>query len=162
MSIDVQQPRPNDLVGNRIEVGGVAGGAFEAQFNCRIHEGHDEVVTSFTVGDGAGGHDQFQIIVDVSGAAFTSERLFVDVYHVSPADGAELDKVSVQVLLGRIILPGYKNYLEHTVAPGESLWSISQHYYGSGNVYHRLVAANPQIKDPNVIHPGDVIRVPQA
>jgi len=162
MSVDVQQPRANDLVGDRIEIGGVAGGAFEAQFKYRIHEGHDEVVGNFLAGDGAGGHTQFHVSVDVATTAFKLERVFVDVFHVSPADGAELGKVSVQVLLGRIIVPGYRNYLEHVVQPGESLWSISAKYYGSGNLYHRLVAANPQIKDPNVIHPGDVVRVPRA
>lgn len=163
MSIDVQQPRPYDLVSDQIQIGGVAGGAFEANFNYRIHEGHDEVVGAFMAGDGIGGHGQFQLTVDVSGAAFTLEKIFIEVFHESPADGTELDKVIVQVLLGRIILPGYRNYLEHVVAPGETLWGISTKYYGSGNLYHRLVAANPQtISDPNVIHPGDVIRVPQA
>ena len=30
MSIDVQQPRPYDLVTNQIQIAGMAGGAFEA------------------------------------------------------------------------------------------------------------------------------------
>lgn len=163
MSIDVQQPRAYDLVTDQIQIGGVAGGAFEAQFNYRIHEGHDEVVGAFMSGDGAGGHGQFHLTANVSGAAFNLAQIFVEVYHVSPKDGAELDKVVVPVLLGRIIVPGYRNYLEHTVAPGETLWSIATHYYGSGNLYYRLVAANPQtISNPNLIHPGDVIRVPQG
>ena len=68
----------------------------------------------------------------------------------------------VPVLLGRIIVPGYRVYLEHTVAPGESLWAISVRHYGSGNLYHRLVAANPQLANPTVIHPGDIIRVPMT
>ena len=163
MSIDVQQPRSYDLVTDQIQIGGVAGGAFEASFNFRIHEGHDEVTGHFMSGDGAGGHGQFQVTANVSGASFTLPQLFVEVFHTSPADGTELDKVVVPVLLGRIIIPGYRNYLEHIVAPGETLWAISTRYYGSGNYYHRLVAANPQtITNPNVIHPGDLIRVPQA
>jgi nucleoid-associated protein YgaU len=163
MSIDVQQPRSYDLVSDQIQIGGVAGGAFEAGFTYRIHEGHDEVTGGFLAGDGAGGHGQFQVTVNVSGAAFTLTQLFVEVFHVSPKDGSELDKVVVPVLLGRIIVPGYRNYLEHVVAAGETLWAISTRYYGSGNHYHRLVAANPQtITNPNVIHPGDLIRVPQA
>jgi len=163
MSIHVQQPRPYDLVTDQIQIGGVAGGAFEANFNYRIHEGHDEVTGNFLSGDGAGGHGQFQLTANVSGASFTLTQLFVEVFHVSPRDGAELDKVIVPVLLGRIIIPGYRNYLEHVVAAGETLWGISARYYGSGNLYHRLVAANPQtITNPNLIHPGDVIRVPQA
>ena len=163
MSIDVQQPRPYDLVSDQILIGGVAGGAFEAQFNYRIHEGHDEVVGNFLSGDGAGGHGQFQLTANVSGAAFNLAQLIVEVFHVSPKDGSELNKVVVPVLLGRIIVPGYRNYLEHVVVAGDTLWGIATRYYGSGNLYYRLVAANPRtITNPNVIHPGDIIRVPQA
>lgn len=163
MSIDVQQPRQHDIVSNSIQIAGVAGGAFEANFNYRVHEGHDEVVGSFMAGDGTGGHGQFQITVDVSGAAFQLDRLFVEVFHTSPKDGAELDKVIVPVVHGPRIVPGYRIYLEHIVQPGETLWGIATHHYGAGNLYHRLVAANPgTITNPNLIHPGDVIRVPQT
>ncbi|MEU4804081.1 Gmad2 immunoglobulin-like domain-containing protein [Actinosynnema sp. NPDC023587] len=163
MSIDVQQPRPHDLVGNSIRIAGVAGGAFEANFNYRVHEGHDEVVGAFLAGDGIGGHGQFQVSVDVSGAAFTATRLFVEVYHVSPKDGEERDKVVVPVLWGPRIVPGYQVYQEHTVQAGETLWGLATHYYGNGDLYHRLVAANPQtITDPNTIRPGDLVRVPRT
>lgn len=163
MSIDVQQPKPYDLLGNAIQIGGVAGGAFEANFNYRIHEGHDEVTGTFMAGDGIGGHGQFQLIVDVSGAAFQLNRLFVEVFHTSPKDGAELDTVVVPVVLGPKIIPGYTTYLEHVVQSGETLWGISNQYYGSGNLYHRLVSANPHtIPNPNLIHPGDIVRVPRA
>ncbi|WP_436498652.1 Gmad2 immunoglobulin-like domain-containing protein [Actinokineospora sp. HUAS TT18] len=162
MSIDVQQPKPYDIVGNSVQIAGVAGGAFEANFNYRVHEGHDEVVGSFMAGDGTGGHGQFQLTVDVSGAAFQLDRLFVEVFHTSPNDGAELDKVIVPVVHGPRIIPGYRVYLEHVVQPGETLWAIATQHYGAGNLYYRLVAANPgTITNPNVIHPGDVIRVPQ-
>ena len=70
MTIDVQQPRPYDIVGNTIHLGGVAGAAFEAGFSYRVTEGHDEVTGHFMAGDGIGGHGQFQVSVDVSGAAF--------------------------------------------------------------------------------------------
>src|ERR1041385_8957185 len=100
MSIDVQQPMAYDLVDDESRIGGTAGGAFEANFTYRVHEGHDEVTGSFLAGDGVGGHGQFQLGVDVSGASFTLVRLFVEVFHVSPEDGAELDKVIVPVVLG--------------------------------------------------------------
>jgi nucleoid-associated protein YgaU len=163
MSIDVQQPRIHDLVSNDIQIGGVAGGAFEASFTYRVHEGHDEVVGAFMAGDGAGGHGQFQVTVDVSGASFQLNRIFVEVFWTSPKDGAELDKVVVPVVLGPLVVPGYRNYLEHTVQSGETLWAISTRYYGSGNLYYRLVAANPgTITNPNVLTPGQVIRIPQT
>jgi len=163
MSIDVQQPRPFDLVTDAIQIAGMAGGAFEAHYNYRVHEGHDEVTGFFMAGDGVGGHGQFQVTVDVSGAAFQLDRVFVEVFHASPKDGAELDKVVVPVILGSKIVPGYLNYLEHVVAPGETLWSIANQHYGSGNLYYRLVAANSHtIPNPNLIHPGDIVRVPRA
>ena len=162
MSVDVQQPRPYDLVSDAIQVAGVAGGAFEANFNYRVTEGHDEVTGYFMAGDGVGGHGQFQLTVDVSSASFQLERVFVEVFHTSPKDGAELDKVIVPVVVGPKIIPGYLNYLEHVVESGETLWAISTQYYGSGNLYYRLVSANPHtISNPNVIHPGDIVRVPR-
>ncbi|MGY2061449.1 Gmad2 immunoglobulin-like domain-containing protein, partial [Nocardia gipuzkoensis] len=93
MSIHIQQPQPYDLVGNRIQIAGIAGGAFEANFDYRLHEGHDEVTGCFMAGDGSGGHSQFQVIVDVSNAGFLLDRIFVEVFHTSPKDGTELDKV---------------------------------------------------------------------
>ena len=66
------------------------------------------------------------------------------------------------VILGAKIVPGYVNYLEHVVQSGETLWGISTAHYGSGNLYYRLVAANPHtIPNPNLIHPGDIVRVPR-
>ena len=162
MSVDVQQPRSYDLVSNAIQVAGVGGGAFEANFNYRVTEGHDELTGSFMAGDGAGGHGQFQLTVDVSSASFQLDRVFVEVFHTSPNDGAELDKVVVPVVLGPKIIPGYINYLEHVVESGETLWGISTQYYGSGNLYYRLVSANPHtVPNPNLIQPGDIVRVPR-
>ena len=147
---------------NVIQIAGVAGGAFEANFDYRVTEGHDEVTGSFMAGDGAGGHGQFQLTVDVSSAAFQLDRVFVEVFHTSPNDGAELDKVVVPAVLGPKIIPGYLNYLEHVVQSGETLWGIATQYYGSGNLYYRLVAANPHtIPNPNLIHVGDIVRVPR-
>jgi len=163
MSIDIQQPRPLGLVGGQVQIAGTAGGAFEAQFNYRIHEGHDEVTGGFMAGDGVGGHGQFQVSVDVSGASFALDRLFVEVFWVSPKDGEELDKVIVPVVYGPRIVPGYRVYQEYEIKPGDSLWAIATHFYGAGNLYTRLVRANPHvITDPNVIHPGTVIRIPQS
>ncbi|SDF36806.1 LysM domain-containing protein [Lentzea fradiae] len=163
MSIEVQQPKPLGLVGSTVLIAGTAGGAFEAAFSYRVHEGHDEVVGGFTAGDGAGGHGQFQVEVDVSGAAFALDRLFVEVFWRSPKDGEELDKVIVPVVYGPRIVPGYRVYQEYQIKPGDTLWGVATQFYGAGNLYTRLVRANPHvITDPNVVRPGDVIRIPQA
>lgn len=44
----------------------------------------------------------------------------------------------------------------HTVVKGESLWSIAVDY---GIPLHDLIALNPQIKNPNLIHIGEKVRV---
>lgn len=162
MSINVQQPQPYDIVSNSIMIAGTAGGAFEANFNYRISEGHDEVDGSFMTGDGTGGHGQFQVVADVASAAFKHVVAYVEVFHESPKDGSPRDLVVVPVILGVEIVPGYTNYFEHEVESGETLWGIAQQHYGNGNLYHRLLAANPDITNPNLIHVGDIIRVPRA
>lgn len=44
----------------------------------------------------------------------------------------------------------------HTVIVGETLWSISLLY---GTTVEALVKLNPQIKNPNLIYPGEQVRV---
>lgn len=46
--------------------------------------------------------------------------------------------------------------LWHTVAKGESLWRIARNY---GVELDQLIQNNPQIKNPNLIHPGEKVRV---
>jgi nucleoid-associated protein YgaU len=47
----------------------------------------------------------------------------------------------------------------HTIAPGETLSSISAAYFGDPNQFAVLIAANPQV-NPNKLKPGTVIRIP--
>jgi nucleoid-associated protein YgaU len=51
----------------------------------------------------------------------------------------------------------------YTVVSGDSLWKIAQKYYGNGAQYPKIIAANPgKLKDEkSVIHPGDVLVVPE-
>lgn len=49
----------------------------------------------------------------------------------------------------------------YTVQRGDTLWGIAQKYYGSGLSYKRLASANSdQIKNPNLIYPGQVLTIP--
>ncbi|MBF0332807.1 MAG: LysM peptidoglycan-binding domain-containing protein [Alphaproteobacteria bacterium] len=50
---------------------------------------------------------------------------------------------------------------EVVVQAGQSLWTIATQAYGNGFDYHLIYQANrEQIRDPNVIHPGQVFVVP--
>lgn len=160
MTIRIDQPRAFDLVDNTILVGGVGTG-FEANLNYRVHEGHDEVTGFFMTGGGTGEHAQYQLQVDVSGAAFTLDRLFVEVFEVSAEDGSEIHKVIVPVVLGPRIVPGYYGYREHMVRRGDTLSAIAQAIYGDRRQYPRIVRANPNlITDPDLIFPGQVLKIP--
>ena len=48
----------------------------------------------------------------------------------------------------------------HTVQSGDTLWGIAKKYYGNGSLYTKIAAANPGIKNPNLIHQGQVLSIP--
>lgn len=50
---------------------------------------------------------------------------------------------------------------KYIVKAGDSLWKIAIKYYGTGSHYMEIFNANEDIlKSPNLIHPGDVLRIP--
>jgi len=52
-------------------------------------------------------------------------------------------------------------YHRHTVAVGESLSKIAKHYYGDAMKYKKIFEANTNIlKNPDVIHPDQVLVIP--
>ncbi len=49
----------------------------------------------------------------------------------------------------------------HTVAKGDTLGKIAKEYYGNAMKYPVIFEANkPMLKDPNLIYPGQVLRIP--
>ncbi|MCM1983916.1 Gmad2 immunoglobulin-like domain-containing protein [Lyngbya confervoides] len=159
---EIQQPRPFDLVGNPIFIGGLGSG-FEATLNYRVHDGHDERSGFFNVGGGTGEHGQFQISVDVSGANFQLDRLFIEIFEVSAQDGSEINKVIVPVIYGPRIIQGYFGYRLHSVVRGETLSQIARTNYGNPSRFNDIVRANPMIlSDPNLIFPGQVLKIPMG
>jgi LysM repeat protein len=62
-------------------------------------------------------------------------------------------------------LPAPAADLKHyTVVGGDSLWKIAQQQMGNGARFPEIIAANPgKLKDEKtVIHPGDVLVIPNA
>jgi nucleoid-associated protein YgaU len=50
----------------------------------------------------------------------------------------------------------------YTVQSGDSLWKISQKFYGDGNKYQKIFEANKEvIKNPDLIYPGQMLRIPK-
>ena len=49
----------------------------------------------------------------------------------------------------------------YTVVAGDSLSKIAKHFYGDANKWPRIHEANrDQIKNPDLIHPGQKLRIP--
>jgi nucleoid-associated protein YgaU len=51
----------------------------------------------------------------------------------------------------------------YVVAKGDSLSKIAQRFYGDAHDWRRIYEANrDQINDPDLIHPGQELRIPDA
>jgi len=49
----------------------------------------------------------------------------------------------------------------YTVASGDSLSKIAKKFYGNANAWNTIFEANKdQIKNPDMIHPGQVLKIP--
>jgi nucleoid-associated protein YgaU len=49
----------------------------------------------------------------------------------------------------------------YTVVAGDSLSKIAKHFYGDANKYMKIFEANKdQLKNPDLIKPGQVLRIP--
>ncbi|HUE77011.1 MAG TPA: LysM peptidoglycan-binding domain-containing protein [Longimicrobiales bacterium] len=50
----------------------------------------------------------------------------------------------------------------YTVRSGDTLWAISERFYGDGNQWNRIYEANRStIKDPDLIQPGWELNIPR-
>ena len=49
----------------------------------------------------------------------------------------------------------------HEVKKGDNLWKIAEKHYGNGSKYPEIFEANkPMLKDPDLIYPGQMLRIP--
>ena len=49
----------------------------------------------------------------------------------------------------------------YTVKSGDTLSAIAKNFYGDANRYNEIFEANrPMLSDPNMIYPGQVLRIP--
>ena len=160
MNIDIQQPRPFDLVGSKILIAGNAVG-FESHLTIRVSDGHDEVVGAATAGSTS--IRQFQASIDIPGdVAFTLTRLFVTVTDDSGGGEGPIPTVTLPVLYGPMILPGYTGYWLHEVVAGDTLTSLAQHYFDGSSNWQPIQQANQHlVSDPNLIFPGQLLRIPR-
>ena len=67
-----------------------------------------------------------------------------------------------EVKADRLEAPAVDDNIEYyIIASGDSLSKIAKHFYGNAMDYPRLFEANKEvIKDPDLIYPGQKIRIP--
>ncbi|MGX1496225.1 LysM peptidoglycan-binding domain-containing protein [Roseibium aggregatum] len=157
VTLDIQQPQPFDLVGSRILIAGNAT-AFEGTLSIRVSEGHDEYASFTQVG--SLGLKQFQGFIDIPDTnQFQMNRLFLTLADDTGNENGP--SVVIPVLFGPRILPGYGGWQPYTVKAGDTLTKIAQDQYGNGD-YQPIFEANQHIlSSPNVIFPGQVLRIPR-
>ena len=68
----------------------------------------------------------------------------------------------IKVVAGAAVGGGTAAGGTYTVQKGDTLSKISKQYYGDPNKYNRIFEANrDQLKDPDKIVPGQVLKIPQ-
>jgi nucleoid-associated protein YgaU len=155
----LDQPLPNDLVADPVLLAG-SGGGFEATISIRILDANGAaVLQTSTTSRNLTAPWQAQVPLP---AALTTNRGVVE---VGPSTGADEvpAMVSVPVFFGTRIVSGFGSWFLHVVQPGETLSGIAANagplYIGTG--WQPIHEANADIiSNPNVIHPGQVLRIP--
>lgn len=170
-SITVQQPQPYDVVGSHVQVGGL-GSAVEATFRARIRDGNgQELVSTFFMAGGASGEiGQFHVELELPATPPTPNG-FVEVWEDNmgyPEEGpyggpvAEIFKVVVPVVFGTHLVNGFVGCRPRVVIDGDTLTKIARDEYGDGSLWPSIYEANrDMIGDPNLIHTGLELRIPQ-
>ena len=96
--------------------------------------------------------------VKLSGQAMTQEAAEKIILSLGNTVGvAEVDTSELQVQQ-----PAAQSTM-YTVQKGDTLWEIAEKHYGKGKgaKYTEIVKANsPPVKDPDMIQPGWVLRIP--
>ena len=159
MNIEILQPKPFDLVGSTIMIAGNAVG-FEGHLSITVSEGHVEFTGAAMAG--AIALRQFQATIEIpENPLFQLDRLFVTVTDDSAGGEGTIPTVHVPVFYGPRILPGYIGYRNYTVAPGDTLSAISTAHFGDASQVSAIQRANAHlISDPNLIFPGQELRIP--
>jgi nucleoid-associated protein YgaU len=71
-------------------------------------------------------------------------------------------KVVVPIVFGRALIDQYHGFSQREVVAGDTLSAIAQQFYGDASLWPRIFEANrDQIFDPDLIFPGQTLRIPQ-
>ncbi len=158
--IKVRQPARNDLVGRNFTVAGIGTG-FEATIGIRLLNRAGKVIaTGFaTSSGGMAVIGEFSATLKVKNPprAGTPVKLqvFGDNPGPGPGPGSDLREVEL------VMYPDLVGYLLYRVEKGDTLTGIVRKARDFGKTtVAQIVAANDQIKDPDLIQTGWRLRIP--
>ena len=160
--ITVRQPRPHDLVDDPVGVCGVGTG-FEGVISARVRDnnGRELRQTSIRAG-GTGIWGNFQVRIDLPDRLPTARGTLEVFEEAQDGSGRELNKVVVPIVFGPALVDPYHGFAQYTVESEDTLSSIAEQFLGDADRWRAIFQANrDQIEDPDVIFPGQVLRIPQ-
>jgi immunoglobulin-like protein involved in spore germination/LysM domain-containing protein len=160
-TIMLRHPRAHDIVDDPIEIAGIGTG-FEGTLQVRVrdHRGRELAQKHFQAG-GTGIWGNFFLRLDVPGVP-DDPRGVLEVFEISAEDGSELHAVVRPIVFGRALRDPYTGFAVHRVTSGETLSSIAEQWYGDPGSFRIIFEANrDQLTDPDVIVPGQQLRIPQ-
>jgi len=161
-AITVRQPQPYDLVDLPVAVSGIGTG-FEGTFAARLRDATGKELVRRTIhAGGTGILGNYAVTLAPTVAPATAQGT-LEVFEPSQkGDGAELNKVVVPVTFGPALLSPYHGFSQYAVAPGDTLTSLAQQWYGDPNDSGRIAEANrDRLGAAPALIPGQVLRIPQ-
>lgn len=161
--ITVRQPQSFDIVDDPVEICGIGTG-FEGVFSARVRDGRGVELSQVTIrAGGTGILANYHAVLPLRREPATPQGT-VEVFEISArGDDAELNKVVVSIVFGRALIDSYLGFAQYTVVSGDTLSDIAEQFYGDGTLFSRIFEANrDQISDPDLIFPGQILRIPQG
>jgi nucleoid-associated protein YgaU len=157
--ISVRQPQPYDIVDDPVSICGIGSG-FEGQFAARVRDGNGTELVQINVNGPGTVLFNYHAELPLTGIPSTTGGS-LEVFEFSAKDGSEINKQVVPIIFGRALLDPYAGFQQYTVQPGDTLSAIAQQFYGDSSLFPRIFEANTnQLTDPNLIFPGQVLRIP--
>ena len=160
--IIVRHPRPHDIVDDPVEVAGVGTG-FEGTLQARLrNQSGGEIAHRHFQAGGSGIWGNFFFRIDVPTGKPDRPRGTLEIFEFSAEDGSEINKHVIPIVFGRRLVQPFTGFAIHTVTAGETLSGIADQFYGDPDKFTIIFDANRnQLTDPDVIHPGQDLRIPQ-
>lgn len=167
-SVQVRHPAPHDLVADVFTVAGIGTG-FEGTVGWRVLDSQGRTIKEG--GTQAGGMavlGEISVSIDLAGhdLAANESALILQVFGDNPGlpdEGPDpgFDVNTIPVTVGSQLVNGYVGFQLYTVKPGDWLSKIaSENQFGSTTANAIFAANRDQLQDPNLIHPGQVLRIP--